>query len=190
MAEKQKLVNPWKRLSRKLIYQNKFGYKILVDQVLTPAKTPGEYLVIENPGYVSVVAITPDDKVILERTWRYPIEEESLEIPAGHLDGKEKPLTAAKRELKEETGVTSTRWHLLGTHWLANGVMKTKGYVFLALDAKVGASPQQETVEEIQTLQMPFDVAIKKVFSNEFQDYRTKLGLLLAKNFLKSTRRA
>lgn len=79
------MTNPWKTVKKNYIYENKFGYKLRDDDVTTPSDKPGKYMVLESTGYVTIVALTHHKEVILTRQWRYPIEEESLEIPAETL---------------------------------------------------------------------------------------------------------
>ena len=66
-------------------------------------------------GAVCIIPMTDDGKVILERQYRYPLHEVITEIPAGKLDSPdEDPLSAAQRELREETGYTADTWVGLG----------------------------------------------------------------------------
>ena len=62
------------------------------------------YYVIEVPDSVVILAVTPDDEMILVRQYRQPLRAYSIELPAGYVDKNESNLKAAKRELKEETG--------------------------------------------------------------------------------------
>jgi NTP pyrophosphohydrolases including oxidative damage repair enzymes len=61
------------------------------------------YYVIEVPDSVVILAVTPDDEMILVRQYRQPLRAYSIELPAGYVDKNESNLKAAKRELKEET---------------------------------------------------------------------------------------
>jgi len=80
---------PWKTIKKNIIYQNKFGYILRDDDVITPAGKRGKYMVLESNGYVVIIALTSDRKIIMTRQWRYPIKEESLELPAGNLEKEE-----------------------------------------------------------------------------------------------------
>jgi ADP-ribose pyrophosphatase len=172
--------NPWKTINKKYIYENSFGYKLRIDEVLTPAGTKGNYGIFEGNGYVAIVALTKDNQLILVRQWRYPVEEESLEIPSGILDAGLTPLEAAKKELSEEVGGESDDWIELGNHWLGNGAIKIKGYLFLAKNVVIGSSHQHLEEEKMTTEFMPFSEGIEKVVKNEFSDERTQLAILLA----------
>lgn len=175
--------NPWKFLKRNLIFQNKFGYKLFEDDVTTPSGSEGKYMVLESLGFVTIIALTRDKKILMERQWRYPVGKEFLELPAGTIDEEENPLESAKRELLEETGSTSDNWVKLSSYWLGNGAMKIRGHVFLAQDIFVGQD-SQEAVEKISVEYLDFDEAVKMVVDGKIDEDRTITGLLLAEKYL------
>ena len=71
--------------------------------------------VVHHPGASAVVAIDEDNRIIMEKQFRYALNDYLLEIPAGKLDAGEDPLVCAKRELEEETGIIASEWISLGT---------------------------------------------------------------------------
>lgn len=175
--------SPWKLLKRSLIFQNKYGYKLFEDDVITPSGSEGKYMVLESLGYVTIIALTRENKVLMERQWRYPVGKEFLELPAGTIDEKENPLESAKRELLEETGATSNNWVKLSTYWLGNGAMKIQGHIFLARDISIGRD-NQESVEKISVEYLDFYEAVEMVITGKFDEDRTITGLLLAEKYL------
>ena len=81
--------------------------------MLPDGKSAGrEYLI--HPGAVAIIPVLPDGRVLLERQYRYPLQQAFIEIPAGKLDPGEDTLTCAKRELEEETGFVAKEWIFLG----------------------------------------------------------------------------
>lgn len=103
-------------------------------------KTGEEFdrLVLETPDWVNVVALTTDRRLVLVRQFRFGSGSITLEIPGGMVDRGEGHQEAAQRELREETGFTSTRWRYLGAvepnpafhdnlchHWLAEDCERT-----------------------------------------------------------------
>lgn len=64
----------------------------------------GRYQVIEAPNWVNVVALTPEQEVVLIEQFRHGIDDFTLEIPGGMIEAGEDPGAAGARELEEETG--------------------------------------------------------------------------------------
>jgi 8-oxo-dGTP pyrophosphatase MutT (NUDIX family) len=77
--------------------------------------TERDFVVVHSPDWVNVVALTPDDHVVLVRQFRYGIDEFSLEVPGGVMEPGEDPVIAGLRELREETGYTGSPAKLLGS---------------------------------------------------------------------------
>lgn len=71
-----------------------------------------EYII--HPGAVMIVAQLGDGRLVLERQYRYPVQDVMIEFPAGKLDAGETSLACAQRELLEETGYTARQWARAG----------------------------------------------------------------------------
>jgi len=71
-----------------------------------------EYIV--HPGAVMVIPMLEDGRLVLERQFRYPMQQVMIEFPAGKLDPGEDPQACARRELLEETGYTAREWARAG----------------------------------------------------------------------------
>jgi 8-oxo-dGTP pyrophosphatase MutT (NUDIX family) len=117
----------------------------------------GRYVVLDSPDFVNVIAITGDAHVVLVRQHRHGINEMSLEIPAGLVDGEEAPLAAAQRELAEETGYTGERWHLLGRSRPNAAFMNNWCYHLLLEDARLTGQPHLDPGEAIAVELAPLD---------------------------------
>ena len=78
--------------------------------------TERDFVVMQSPDWVNVVALTPDERIVLVQQFRYGIDGFSLEIPGGVMDhAGEDPVAAGLRELREETGFAGTSAKLIGT---------------------------------------------------------------------------
>ena len=109
--------NPWRRLDSRLVYDNPW-ISVQEDQVIRPDGEPGIYGVVHMKHWaVGVVPVTDTGDTLLVGQFRYTLDQYSWEIPEGGGDPHDTPLASAQRELREETGVTATRWSYLGeTH--------------------------------------------------------------------------
>lgn len=154
-----RMKNGWKRLSHKLLFKNKFGYRLWRDDVVLPSKKKTFFNYIERKrGYVGIVPVTKDGKVCLLKSFRFSLNKYLYEIPLGYIDPKETPLETAKRELRQEIGATAKKWVSLGWAWQAPGFLKLKSHFFLAKDV----IPGKQDLEETEDLEL-FTVSPRKI---------------------------
>jgi 8-oxo-dGTP pyrophosphatase MutT (NUDIX family) len=131
--------------------------RIRTDEVELPNGTVAHYHVRESAGFVMIFALTPEQKVVLVRQYRYGIDEVVIELPAGSIDPGEDPLECAQREFTEETGYTAARWERLSV--VPAEPVRSNSYLhaFLAFDA-VQTHPQQlDATEVIEPFTAPLD---------------------------------
>jgi ADP-ribose pyrophosphatase len=177
--------NPWKKIDSQDVYRNEIGHGVRIDRVIAPNGKEWKYFVLDCKDNATIVAITKDGKVLMEKLWRYPLEQEVLELPVGGIEKDEDALEAAKRELFEETGGRSEKWFELGWHWTDSGFSPVKGNIFLALEVEMEDFVNPDEIEKIKVELYDFDKVVEMVLRNEINDSRTKMGILLADNFLK-----
>ena len=139
--------------------------------------------VVVHPGGVGIVPITHDNKVLMVRQYRYPMEEELLEIPAGKLGDDEAPIDCAIRELSEETGCTAGRIIDLGATYPSPGFCKETLYLFLALDLQQGDIHLDED-ELLSVEPVDIDELIEVIMANEMPDAKSIIGIMKAKKYL------
>ena len=90
-------------------------------------------LVLEHPGAVVVMAVDDEDRVLCLRQYRHPARRRFVELPAGLCDVPgEEPEQVARRELREEAGLSATEWTHLGSHWSSPGISAELIHLFLA----------------------------------------------------------
>lgn len=90
-------------------------------------------------GGAIIVAVTPEDKVLLVEQYRIPVHATTIELPAG-ITGDEREsesdADAAKRELLEETGYEASRIEPLMTGPSSSGLTSEQVTIFLATGLK------------------------------------------------------
>ena len=140
--------------------------------------------VIAHVEAVCVVPVDADGNVILERQYRYPIDAVITEIPAGKLDKEgEDPLEGAKREPREETGITADRWTDLGLFVPAAAYCAETIRMYLAQDLHQGKQQLDED-EFLDVFRMPLKDAVQLVMDGKIPDAKTQAALLKAARLL------
>lgn len=139
--------------------------------------------VVEHPGGVGIIPVTHDNKILMVRQYRYPMEEELLEIPAGKLDDGEEPLACAIRELSEETGCSAGRYIDFGAIYPSPGFCKETLYLYLALDLSYGAMHLDEG-EFLSVEAVGIDELVDKVMRNELPDAKSIIGIMKARQYI------
>jgi 8-oxo-dGTP pyrophosphatase MutT (NUDIX family) len=170
--------NPWTTLSNKLVYENPW---ILVEerQVINPAGGKGIYgkVHFKNKA-IGIVALDNENNTWLVGQFRYPLNEWSWEIPEGGGPLGSDVLSSAKRELKEETGLTARHWSEIGRMHLSNSVSDEEAFVFLAEGLEPGEAELEETEADLKVRKLPFSEALEMVMRGDITDSLTVMGIL------------
>ena len=107
-------------------------------------------IVLENPAWVNIVALTPDSRVVVIRQFRFGTSAVATEIPGGMVDPGESSEHAAKRELREETGFESSKWTYLGCVEPNPALQDNLCHHWLAEDVVMSAEPELDPGEDIE----------------------------------------
>lgn len=126
-------------------------FKIRRDRLRAPINgTEHDFFVIEADDWVNVIALTPQNDVVLVRQYRHGVVRISTEIPGGVVERGELPLDAAKRELAEETGYHSDDWAQIGVIEPNPAIQNNRSWTFVARNARLAAAPQPDAAEELE----------------------------------------
>lgn len=171
-------INPWTTLSGEVNYENPW-IKVTEYKVITPAGSEGIYGKIhyKNLG-IGIIPLDKDDNIWLVGQYRYTLNEFHWELPEGGGPLSEDPLESAKRELREETGMTAKKWTHLLTVNPSNSTSDEVAMLYLAEDLSPGDSALEDSEADLKTMKISLKEAIAMVDNGEITDCLTVIGLL------------
>ncbi|MTI33378.1 NUDIX domain-containing protein [Xanthovirga aplysinae] len=171
--------NPWTFLSSREVYDNPWIH-VEEHQVLNPNGGKGIYgkVSFKNKA-IGIIPIDEEGYTWLVGQYRYPLEEYSWEIPMGGGALGENPLESAKRELKEETGLSARKWTSIMRIHTSNSVTDEEGFVYLAEEIRHGETEFEDT-EDLEVIRLPFKEAVQWVMEEKITDSISIAGILKA----------
>src|ERR1700692_85027 len=175
-------------LSSRISYQGPV-FSVTTDEVEEPGGVRARRDVIRHSGSIVVLAVDDlakagrktEPRILLERQYRHAAQSMMWELPAGRIDDGETALTAAKRELLEETGYSARRWKRILHFYVSPGFLDETMTIYLAQGLKAGKA-QPETDERIVTRFFPLSEAKQMAVSGRIRDAKTIAGILWLAN--------
>jgi len=134
--------------------------------------------IVRHPGSAVMMAVDKKDRILLVKQFRLPAGKDLWELPAGRIDAGEKPLQAAKRELREETGYQANKWVKLISYWASPGYVAEKMNLFLALDLTAGEQQPMED-ERIEIAWFTRKQIRKWIRDGKIEDGKTLVGYFM-----------
>ena len=167
----------YKRLKRDLVAKGVI-IDYYQDTMLIPNGNTAKWDLIDHKGAAAVVAVRDDGKLLMVRQYRNALERDTLEIPAGGLNGREEPtMDAAKRELEEETGYICGSMELLNSIYTTVAFCNEKIDIYLARKLKRGKQHLDED-EFLNVEAHSLEELKQMIFECRIQDSKTICGIL------------
>ena len=167
----------WKTLRSRIIFDNPW-MTVVEDRVINPGGGENNYghVKFKNRA-VAIVPLDKDGNTWLVGQQRYTLGLYSWELPMGGAPLADDPLAAAKRELKEETGLIANEWQQLMFIHTTNSITNEEGYVFVARDLEQGETEFDES-EDLQVRKLPLAEALQMIRQGEITDVISIAALL------------
>lgn len=173
----------WKVLKTQEVFVAEPWIRLAVQQVALPdGRIVDEYYQIALQEYAVIVAQTADGHIIMERQYKHGLKRVSLALPGGAIEPGEEPLTAAKRELLEETGYTAENWQSLGSFVNNANYGCGQAHIFTADNARLIAEPNSGDLEEMEILLMSPEQIVLAVRQGEVAILGAIAAIALALN--------
>jgi ADP-ribose diphosphatase len=171
-------------LSSRISYQGPV-FSVTTDEVEEPGGVRARRDVIRHSGSIVVLAVDDlakagrkaEPRILLERQYRHAAQSMMWELPAGRIDDGETALTAAKRELLEETGYSAQHWKRILHFYVSPGFLDETMTIYLARGLRAGKA-QPEPDEKIATRFFTLSEAKRMALNGSIRDAKTICGIL------------
>jgi 8-oxo-dGTP pyrophosphatase MutT (NUDIX family) len=132
-------------------------FKLRVDRKVSPrTHREHDFIVLDCANWVNVIALTPDDQLVMVEQFRHGVNEVELEIPGGVMDKSDaSPVEAGLRELLEETGYEGENAHLLGQVHANPAIMNNTCFTVLVENCRMTSGTQFDHGEDLVTRLVP-----------------------------------
>jgi 8-oxo-dGTP pyrophosphatase MutT (NUDIX family) len=150
------MIKPWKTIRSAPVGDFRI-FKIRTDTRVSPrTRKEHDFFIFESVHWVNVIAVTPDQKLVMVEQFRHGTETVELEIPGGMMDAQETdPLATAARELREETGYVGDPPRLLGRVLSNPAIFNNFTYTVLIENCRLQHGVEFDHGEDLETLLVP-----------------------------------
>lgn len=150
------MVNPWKKVRSKPVGDFRI-FKIRSDTCVHPQTgREHDFFVLDSVNWVNIIAVTPDQKLVMIHQYRFGTETVELEIPGGMMDpGETDPVATAIRELREETGYEGENARLLGKIHSNPAILSNTTFTVLIENCRLKHGTEFDHAEDLATELVP-----------------------------------
>jgi ADP-ribose pyrophosphatase len=152
-------------------------FRVTEEEATDPGGFQIKRSIVRHLGSAVMMAVDKKNRILLVRQFRLPAAKSLWELPAGRLDAGEKPLEAARRELREETGYKARNWKKLVAYWASPGFVAEKMTIFLATGLTKGEAQPMED-ERIECRWFKRKELDKMIRDGKIEDGKTLIGFL------------
>jgi len=178
----RKKKGPWVVTATRIVYKNRW-ITVREDDVIQPDGKPGVFGTMMQKGGSSVIAMDEKQNVYLTKEYHYAVGRITLEAVGGGTESRETWLQTAKRELKEETGLTARRWTYLGVVDPLTTSLSSPNHMYLARDLTFGEAKLDAT-ETLTIVKIPFTKAFRMMKKGTITHAATVVALLRIANII------
>lgn len=178
----------WKRLKSEIVYDSKY-FRVRKDLVELPDGVQKEWTYWDSRDSAMVVCMTEENKLVMIRQYRYMVDDEVIEFPAGFNESTETIEESALREFEEETGYICDKIEKLGAFYETFGQLNRRIHIFFAQGIQKSQSNtarETDDFENIEVVLIDFEDANRLVRENKIVSMGSSLALLLLQEKLKS----
>jgi len=142
----------WEKISSRKVYNDRW-INLRADSCRFPdGRIIEPYYIVELPNWANIVVVTADEKIVLVRQYRYPVDQTTFELPGGVIDKGEEPMQAAIREMQEETGYHAAEVEFLCKLAPNPAINDNTAYFYLAKNAVPGEKKNFDAFEDIDVV--------------------------------------
>jgi ADP-ribose pyrophosphatase len=168
---------PQPQPERRVIYRGR-KIDLALQQVRLSDGSLKEREIVVHRGAVALVPMVDDHHVCLLQNFRFAVDTNLIEVPAGTIDPGETPDSTAPRELTEETGYRAGRITRVTDWYVSPGVMTERMYLYLCEDLTPGPTEHQPD-EQLRPFVVPWDEAVRMALDGRIRDAKSILAILV-----------
>lgn len=149
-------LKPWQKIGSKPLADFRI-FRVRTDRLISPrTKSEHDFFVIESVNWVNVIAITPDQQLVMIEQYRHGSGTVELEIPGGMMDPHDlAPEHAGQRELREETGYVGENARLIGQVFPNPAIMSNICYTLMVEQCRCLHPVEFDHSEDLVTRLVP-----------------------------------
>jgi ADP-ribose pyrophosphatase len=175
-----------KLLSSRVLYTGKV-FSVRQDVVVEPGNIEATRDVVTHSGSVVLLPVLRDGRIVLIRQYRHTVGDYLLEVVAGRMEPGESPLTAARRELAEETGYRAKRFVKMMNVFPTPGFVTERMIAFCATGLTPGPT-NPDADERIENKPFSLKTLLNMIRKGDIHDMKTVASVLYYERFLSSNR--